>query len=315
MYVTSSRIITYDCIMERMFENHSVKKRALHLAGLLLFAFLVWIVPIVQNSSFQMAGVGGADSEYLTVTFLNVGQGDAILIETPDNVQMLLDGGPDATVLRELAATMPWFDRTIDIVLGTHPDKDHIAGLVDVLERYQVKQIITTENTGETTTAEAYRDALTQEGAIVTMARAGQVYQLGASTTVAVFSPANNPSMLETNTSSIVTQVRYGDIEFMLTGDAPQSIEQYLVGAYGDQLESEVLKLGHHGSKTSSSDEFLAAVHPQFAVVSSGKDNTYGHPSKETVARVIAAGIPIVNTAKEGRITFQTDGVRVWKVE
>ncbi len=301
--------------MDDMFENHTQTQRLLHLGGLLIFSLLVWATPFIQNGTFQLAGLVRADNRYLTVTFLNIGQGDSILIETPDGVQMLIDGGPDATVLRELSATLPWFDRTIDVVLGTHPDKDHIAGLVDVLERYTVGRIITTENTGETTTAESYHDALTQEGATITMARAGQVYTLGASTTVAVFSPANDPSMLETNTASIVTQVRYGDIEFMLTGDAPQSIENYLVGAYGDQLESEVLKLGHHGSKTSSSDEFLAAVHPQYAVVSTGKDNTYGHPNKETVARVTAAGIPIINTAKEGRIMFQTDGITVWRVE
>jgi competence protein ComEC len=300
--------------MDRMFENHTQIQRLSHLAGLFVFSLLVWVAPLLQNGTWQSAGLSGIDRQYLTVTFLNIGQGDAILLETPDGAQMLIDGGPDATVLRELSATLPWFDRTIDVVLGTHPDKDHIAGLVDVLERYTVSQIITTENTGETT-AESYYDALTQEGAAVTMARAGQVYALGASTTVAIFSPANNPVMLETNTASIVTQVRYGNIEFMLTGDAPQSIENYLVGAYGDQLESEVLKLGHHGSKTSSSDEFLAVVHPQFAVVSSGKDNSYGHPAKETVARVTAASIPIINTATEGRITFQTDGVTVWRVE
>lgn len=301
--------------MDGMFENHTPKQRLVHLAGLCIFSLLVWVVPFLQNGTLQLAGLSYGDSQYLTVTFLDIGQGDSTLIETPDGVQMLIDGGPDATVLRELSATLPWFDRTIDVVLGTHPDKDHIAGLVDVLERYRVGHIITTENTGDTTTAESYHDALMQEGATITMAHAGQVYQLGASTTVAVFSPANNPALLETNTASIVTQVRYGDITFMLTGDAPQSIENYLVTAYGDQLESEVLKLGHHGSKTSSSDEFLAAVRPQYAVVSSGKDNSYGHPAKETVARVTAAGIPIVNTAEGGRITFQTDGVTVWRVE
>jgi competence protein ComEC len=295
-----------------MFGRHTITTRLLYLVGLLLFSLIVWVTPLLENQHTQLAQLFGASNQNLKVTFLNIGQGDAILIETPDGVQMLIDGGPDGTVLRELASTMPWFDRTIDIVLGTHPDKDHIGGLVDVLERYTVDHIITTENLGETMTAKSYRTALNQEGAEITMARSGQVYSLGASTTVTVFSPASDPSMLETNTASIVVQVRYGDIAFMLTGDAPSSIENYLVTTYGNQLESEVLKLGHHGSKTSSSHEFLTAVEPQFAVVSSGRDNSYGHPAKEVVERVGELDIPLVNTAVEGRITFQTDGLSVW---
>ena len=283
----------------------SVRRRFFTLSLLTAFAVAVWMSLLVSSSS--------SAQPYLTVTFLNIGQGDAILIETPDGMQALIDGGPDAAILRELPAALPWFDHTLDLVLGTHPDKDHIGGLVDVLQRYQVNTIITTENKGETMTAESYHKALTQEGATIVMARAGQVYQLGASTTLAIFSPASDPSMLETNTASIVAQVRYGDTEFMLTGDAPQSIERYLATTYGDQLESEVLKLGHHGSKTSSSDEFLAAVAPRYAVVSAGKGNTYGHPAVEAVARVKDHNIPIVSTIDQGRITFVSDGTTVWQ--
>lgn len=292
----------------------SYQSRIVSSVVLALCAVLVWVVPLIPHIETNLASLLGTPHMYLTVTFLDIGQGDAILIETPDGVQMLIDGGPDGTVLRELAKTLPWFDRSLDIVLGTHPDKDHIGGLVDVLKQYQVGAVITTENTGETITAKAYHDALIDEGATTTMARAGQVYQLGASTTLSVFSPASDPSMLESNTASIVVRLQYGEIGFMLTGDAPSSIEQYLVTAYGTQLESEVLKLGHHGSKTSSSLEFLKAVSPQYAVVSSGRGNSYGHPNTETVERVTSAHIPIVNTAEIGRITFQTDGNTVWQV-
>jgi competence protein ComEC len=312
--ITSSRIITYDCIMNEMFENHTLTTRTVTLSGLLLFAFVVWVTPYIQSQAGQSASLLQTSRFYLTVTFLDVGQGDAILIETPDGVQVLIDGGPDAGVVRELNAVLPWFDRSLDMVVGTHPDKDHIGGLVDVLKKFTVHEIITTENTGETTTAEAYYDALTQEGATISMARSGSVYALGASTTLTIFSPAADPSMLESNTASIVAQVRYGEIEIMLTGDAPSSIENYLVETYGAQLQSEVLKLGHHGSKTSSSEEFLRTVSPQFAVVSSGLDNSYGHPAKEVVERVSELGVPLVNTAEEGRVTFQTDGKTVWKL-
>lgn len=285
----------------------NLRQRTLVLVVVCVTALSAWLTPLLSAAS--------ATQSYLTVTFLNIGQGDAILVETPDGIQLLIDGGPDAKVLGELAATLPWFDRTLDMVLGTHPDKDHIGGLVDVLTHYSVQTIITTENTGETMTAANFRKALTQEGAEVVMARAGQVYQLGASTTLTIFSPASDPSMLESNTASIVAQLRYGDIEFMLTGDAPSSIERYLVATYGDQLQSEVLKLGHHGSKNSSSNEFLATVNPRYAVVSAGKNNTYGHPSPEAVARVTDHNIPIVSTIDEGRITFASDGTTVWEVK
>lgn len=297
-----------------MFKDHSFKTRVTALGGMLLFSLLVWVAPDLQNPNGQLASLFNNNPTVLSVTFLDVGQGDAILIETPDGVQMLIDGGPNASVLPELAATLPWFDHTIDVIIGTHPDKDHIGGLVDVLKKYQVDTIITTENTGETTTAEKYHDMLMGEKAVVMMARTGQVYTLGASTTVKIFSPAADPSMLESNTASIVAQVRYGEIEFLLSGDAPSSIENYLVETFGVQLKSEVLKLGHHGSKTSSSENFLTAVSPLFTVVSSGRDNSYGHPAKEVVERVNELSIPLVNTAEEGRITFQTDGVSVWKL-
>jgi competence protein ComEC len=273
------------------------------LGTLLMTALMSFIFPVISSPTA---------SNVLTVTFLDVGQGDAILVETPDGVQLLIDGGPDNTVLRRLAHELPWFDTSLDMVLGTHPDKDHIGGLVDVLKRYKVNKIITTENTGETMVASSFQKELLGEGVPVEMARAGQVYQLGASTTITIFAPANNPEMLESNTASIVARLSYGEIDFMLTGDAPSSIEAYLVKTYGEELRSEVLKLGHHGSKTSSSDEFLDTVTPRYAVVSAGKDNSYGHPHQNVVAAVLARTITLLSTADAGSITFETNGTDVW---
>ncbi|MFM2423743.1 MAG: hypothetical protein RLZZ70_130 [Candidatus Parcubacteria bacterium] len=258
-------------------------------------------------------GGGGTSSPYLQVSFLDIGQGDAILITTPDGVQVLVDGGPDGTVLRELAKAMPWGDRSLDLVVGTHPDKDHIGGLIDVLSRYQVNTILTTENRGETMTASTYQTSLTQEGATLHYARAGQVFMLGASTTITVYSPARDPSLLESNTSSIVVKVSYGEIDFLLTGDAPISIEDYLAVMYGEKLASEVLKLGHHGSRTSTSNLFLETVQPTYAVVSAGRDNSYGHPHTEVVEKLQARNVPLRNTATEGTITFLTDGTNIWE--
>ena len=293
-----------------------VTKRLVILAAMLMSTVLVWVMPVLSSGDLDLSALGieafGQPSDVLAVTFLDIGQGDSILIETPDGVQLLIDGGPDGTVLRRLAHELPLFDRTIDIILGTHPDKDHIGGLVDVLKRYKVGKIITTENTGETMVASSFQKGLVQEGAEIVMARAGQVYQLGASTTLTILAPKNNPAMLESNTASIVAKLSYGDIDFILTGDAPISIEEYLVEAYGETLSSEVLKLGHHGSKTSSSDVFLDTVKPRYAVVSAGKDNSYGHPHQSVVDAVQARNIKMVSTAEEGSITFMTNGVDVW---
>jgi competence protein ComEC len=250
--------------------------------------------------------------DFLRVTFLNIGQGDAIFVETPDNIQLLIDGGPDASVIRELSQVMPWYDRTIDMVIGTHPDKDHIGGLIDVFARYAVATVVTTENRGETLVATTYRQSLDDEGVHQYMARSGQVFQLGDSVTLTILSPAADPSLLESNTASIVAKLQYGDVGFMLTGDAPIGIEEYLVRTYGKTLESEVLKLGHHGSKTSTSRVFLSAVAPEYAVVSAGRDNSYGHPHAEVVASVIDFGSQLKET-KNGRVTFVSDGKAIWQ--
>jgi competence protein ComEC len=257
-------------------------------------------------------GVSGHASSYLTVRFLDVGQGDAIQVITPDGYEMLIDGGPSASVLRELASGRSFFDRSIDVVIATHPDTDHVAGLVDVLKRYDVGMIIETAVHHDAPAAVAFLDTSGSEAARRISAQAGQTIMLGASTTVRILSPQGDTTDWETNTASVVVQVVYGDIEFMLTGDAPSSIEEYLTGAVGANLKSEVLKLGHHGSDTSSSEVFLEAVGPQYAVVSAGKDNRYGHPHAEVLRRVSEAGSRIVSTAEQGTITFNSDGRRVW---
>jgi len=271
--------------------------------GILLF--IICIIWFPNSDSHH-------NSTALTVQFLDVGQGDAILIQTPDGYEMLIDGGPSSQVLSALARRRSFFDRSIDVVIATHPDTDHIAGLVDVLNRYNIGTIIETAAEHDAPAAIAFEKAAGNENAQIITAAAGQQIQLGASTTIRVFSPYGDTRKWENNAASVVVQIEYGEIEFMLTGDAPSSIEKYLADTYGERLQSDVLKLGHHGSKTSSSEEFLKQVQPQYAVVSSGKDNRYGHPHEEVVTRASAAGAQLVSTAELGTIIFKTDGKRVW---
>jgi len=298
-----------------------VIERLLWVRGLSLLGLLVTIVVLMlpPDWSEQVATIIEAadvteskDDNLLTVAFLDVGQGDAIFIETPDGVQVLIDGGPDSSALRELARQMSHLDRTIDIVLATHSDKDHIGGLIDVLSRYEVASVITTTNQNDTSVARTFTEAVQLEGADLYTAQAGQQYQLGASTTLFILSPLGDPTNWESNSASIVALLEYGDTSFMLTGDAGLNTEEYLVSSYGEFLKSDVLKLGHHGSKTSSGEAFLDTVQPEIGIVSAGIDNSYGHPHPSVVSSLEERDIKILETSKLGTIIFKSDGGRVW---
>ncbi len=268
-----------------------------------LVAAWVWL-PV---SAFE------TECQCLTVSFLDVGQGDAILIGTPDGVEMLVDGGADNAVLRELGAIRPLLDRSIDVVVATHPDLDHIGGLTDVFERYEVGTVIETTNQNDTSAATALAVSIEDEGAQRIKAEAGQVIRLGEYVYAEILSPRGDESAWESNNASVVMRVVYGDTAVMLSGDASAEIEDFIVSQYGDQLESDILKLGHHGSQTSTSEAWLDAIRPSFAVVSASLDNRYGHPHQEVMQRVFARNIQASHTGTDGTITFYSDGQNVWQ--
>ncbi len=249
----------------------------------------------------------------LTVSFLNIGQGDSIFIDAPSGRQVLIDGGPNTSVLRELSAVMPWWDRSLDVVVPTHPDQDHIAGLIDVLARFHVSTIIHSSVEGDTQTAQALVDAMKQEGAEQMIARRGQIVDLGDGAYLEILSPDRDVTHVDTNTGCVVARLVYGKTAFMLSCDAPQTIENYLVQLDGVDLHADVLKAGHHGSKNSSSPLFLGFVSPTYGVFSRGCKNRYGHPAPEVVARFAQFGIPTSDTCIDGTVTFHSDGLRVWR--
>jgi len=289
-------------------------RRSVQIQGfVILFLFLttlgIWFAVFREDRS----GV-------LTVSFLDVGQGDAIFIDAPSGRQVLIDGGPDRSVLRELGKILPWWDRSIDVVIATHPDADHISGLVDVLQRYRVENIFhpgVEKNTGP---AESMLLSVASEGAQETIARRGQIIDLGSTGSpqaarayIEILFPDRDVSSVETNTASIVARLVYGDTSFMLTGDSPQSIEGYLVTLDGSSLHANVLKAGHHGSKTSSSELFVGFVGPEYVVLSRGCENRYGHPHAEVVALFKRFEIPTLDTCTDGTVVFHSDGLRVWR--
>jgi len=251
----------------------------------------------------------------LKVSFLNIGQGDSILIQGPTGVKVLVDGGPDRSVLRELSKElMPW-DRHFDLLVETHPDKDHITGLGYVLEQFNVDNFMD-PGIPDTTSISAHvmADVTAEPGLHHLTARRGMRLNLGGGAYADVLFPDRDESTQKvTNDGSTVLHIVYGSTSFMLTGDLPSPYEDYLVGIDGTdgELPSNVLKAGHHGSKYSTDSIWLSAVHPQTVVISAGKDNTYGHPNPEAIARIKQEGARIVSTIDSGTIDFVSDGKAV----
>ncbi len=274
---------------------------------------IIVLILVASNVGLLLYLLTPAKAPMLTVSFLNVGQGDAILIEGPTGIEMLIDGGKDRSVVRELPRVMGPLDRSIDILVATHPDADHIGGLPDVLRLYQVSQIMLSGRVAESSYVDRFEDSIENErGAQVVEVREGTRIHLGGGAYADVLHPENNVAQLrETNDASVSMRVVYGDTAFMLTGDAGTWVEERLVKEYGNELKSDVLKAGHHGSKTSTGDVFLVSVDPSVVVISAGKNNSYGHPHPEVVENIYESGATVVSTAEEGTITFVSNGLLV----
>ena len=250
----------------------------------------------------------------LRVSFIDVGQGDSILIQGPTGVTMLVDGGPDRSVVRELPHLMGPLSRRIDIMVETHPDKDHISGLSDVLENFDVHAFMSPGLPSDTNVYLRLVNAVSNEkGISAYVAHRGMRISLGGGAYADVLYPDKDVSHLHaTNDASIVLHVVYGSTSFMLTGDLPSTIEDTLVASVPSaSLHSDVLKAGHHGSKYSTDDTWLHAITPSVVVISAGAGNTYGHPSLEALARIHKTTARVVSTIEQGTITFESDGSRI----
>ena len=236
------------------------------------------------------------------IAFLNVGQGDSILLQD-NTVQVLVDGGPDGTVLQRLAEEMPWQDQRIEIMIVTHPDKDHLAGLLHVLDRFEVGLVMLPNAPDDSTLQKAWLDQLIARKIPVRFASAGQTLRTEALTLEVLHPEAGNTSG-DNNNRSVVVRVEFHDLSILMTGDVNAAIENHLIKKYGtDKLDVEVLKAGHHGSKTSTSTEFLKAVTPDATIISVGK-NSYGHPSPDVLKRLEGVG-GLWRTDEEGTIRWR----------
>ena len=274
------------------------------------------IVPLLVVAVLVSYTAATMPDDDLHVSFLDVGEGDAILIQK-GNRQILVDGGPSPReIILGLGSRMPFWDRTIDLVVLTHPHQDHLAGLVEVLRRYQVKQVIYPNLGYNSPSYDEWSRLISEKGIKSTVACAGQQIDLGDGVIIRILNPlpelvTGSESDLDNN--SVVLRLSAGDISFLLTGDIMSETERELIRERAD-LTATILKVGHHGSDTSTTPGFLAVVSPQAAVICCGADNRFGHPDTEVLSR-LEEKIGFDNiycTAEHGTIDFFTDGERLW---
>lgn len=254
----------------------------------------------------------------LHVTTLDIGQGDAILIEAPSGSTMLVDGGPDPELtLRRLGANLPFFTRRIDLLVLSHPHQDHVAGLVEVLARFRVGGVLHAGIAFENPAFDRLVTDASMEQVPVALARAGQNYTLDATTSIEVVYPSQTDAAAplpegDINNGSVVLVVRHGAFAALLTGDAEAPVEAALLSRGLPRVD--LLKIGHHGSHSSTTPGFLDAVRPGIAVISSGEGNEYGHPAPETLATLASRpGIAVYRTDLHGDVEVETDG-RTYRV-
>ena len=268
------------------------------------------------------ATLGGSDGK-LHVYFFDVGQGDSTLLVTPRGRRILVDGGPDiGGATRALAGPLAPWQRRLDLVALTHLDADHSRGLLKVLETYRVDHVLVGAEDPDNPLYPQWQRTVELGEHKVTRLSAGQTLTLEAGLTLEVLHPPAVPlrgPVWDSNNNSLTLRLVYGDLSFLLAGDIEQEAERYLMrraqaGENRPELASQVLKVAHHGSKSSTTAAFLEAVNPRWVVISAGADNPYGHPHPSVVARLEAAvgKDAIYQTALQGTIAFSTDGRRLW---
>lgn len=279
----------------------------------ILAAFMALLMTAViagcsaDSSAVKSNTASGSGS--LKVTYIDIGQGDSELIETPDGKTMLIDTGESSESNKLDDALKKHGITKIDVLIGTHPHTDHIGGMRHVVENYSIGKIYMPNASANTKTFEKLLDAIDAANIPAYEAKSGVSLDLGEYVECSFFGPAAKYSDL--NDTSAVLMLKYGDTGFLFTGDAEKTAEHDILDEYANELQCDVLKVGHHGSSTSTSEEFLDAANPTYAIISCGKNNDYGHPHAETLSKLSSRNIQVFRTDLSGDITAYSDGKSV----
>ena len=250
----------------------------------------------------------------LAVYFFNVGQGDSIFIASKDGTQILIDGGPNSRVLGELAKAMPYYDDSIDLVVLSHPHADHLSGLIDVLKRYKVGKVVESGVIYRTPEHDAFEEIASQKNIQRIDIEHPSIITFGGVTLKILYPNVSfeNKTVKNVNETSLVILLEFEGKKILFTGDAGKATEDKLL-AEGVLEDVDVLKVGHQGSKFSSSANFLNKILPEYAVIEVGK-NSYGHPTEEALSRLATVGAKIFRTDRDGTVTLEIrNGELIWK--
>jgi competence protein ComEC len=282
---------------------------------------LLWwlILPLACLTTAVFVALTQTQPDFLLhAHFYDVGQGDGTMIQTYLGHQIVIDGGPSNAILKDLGHDLPFFDRTIDLLILTHPHADHVTGLVDILKRYKVKTVLLPDVLFNSSAYQEFLKLIDEHHVQKIYAHTGQRIWLDPATVFDVYFPASGETDItqgadgfgqaatDVNDTSIVGKLSFGKTRILFTGDAGTNIEHSLIGRFN--LQADILKVGHHGSKYSTQPEFLQAVAPKFGVIEVGAGNTYGHPTPQTLDNLAVAHVQTLRTDQDHNIEFISDG-------
>lgn len=286
--------------------NKNFKKYGLLIVFLSLVAVDIFLITL----DFKHA------RRVLIFAMLDVGQGDALFIESPAGAQILFDGGPVRKVLSPLQKVMSPFDRTIDALVITNPDADHIGGFADILKNYEVGLVLEPGTRNSSKTFQSLKTEIQNQKIPRILAKKGMRINMGGGAVVDILFPDRDVSTWSTNDGSIAARLSYGATSIMLTGDSTAKTEKIILENYAPgEIKSKILKVGHHGSRSSTYSALVQAVSPVYALISSGQGNNYGHPHREVIETLEQFGTKILRTDTLGTIVLTCDRIKECEIK
>ena len=270
---------------------------------LIIFLSLIFIFLLINTKEDK----GHKNLQELEINYIDVGQGNAVLIKSNDKT-LLIDGGNRSNSSYYYNFIKNKNVKKIDYMIASHYDEDHIAGLISILENYEVSNVLCPNYKKDTKIYKSFKKSLKKSNANIVYPKKGDEFNI-SDANIQILWPNEYKKGVD-NDNSIVVKLRYGNMSFLFPADASTNVEDQLIYS-GFNLKSDVLMLGHHGSKYSTSKQFLKEVDPKLAVISVGKNNRYGHPSIRVLKILNDKNIKILRTDKDGDISIKCDGKKI----